>query len=196
MARQLDSLRQKLLPQYPAELAVRAGAVFHASALHLPYWNKTVNLSWPDLQAVDEASGKPCSLFDTSLLLYYLSFADGTPLADRWVSFRELPGGGFYHQAFQGYSSDRLARSLGEAPDRYEAAARALGGLKLSGLSGLAYRFQPLPRFPLASILWVGDEEFPARASILFDAQACHYMIIDGCALLGSGLVSRLLKFS
>ena len=196
MARQLDTLRQALLPHDPAVVAHRAGASFNAQALRLSYWNKTVRLSWPDLLAVDETSGKPCSIFDASLLLYYLSIADGAPLADRWVSYRELPGGGFYHQAFQGYSGDRLARSLGEAPERYEAAARALGGLRLSGLSGLAYRFLPLPRFPLASILWPGDDEFPARATILFDAHACHYMIIDGCALLGSGLVSRLLKIA
>ena len=194
MARQLDTLRQSLFTQNPAVLAARIGAVYAPPVLRLPYWNKTVRISWPDLQAADETSGKPCSIFDTSLLLYYLTIADGTPLADRWVSFRELPGGGFYHQAFQGYSGDRLARALGEAPERYEAAARALDGLKLTGLSGLAFRFLPLPRFPIAALLWPGDDEFAARASILFDAHACHYMIIDGCALIGSGLVSRLLR--
>lgn len=194
MARQLDTLRQALTSQNPAWLAQRIGAIYEPHSLRLNYWNKIVRISLPDLQASDETSGKACSVFDTSLLLYYLTVADGTPLADRWVSFRELPGGGFYHQAFQGYSGDRLARLLGETPERYEAVARTLGGMKLAGLSGLAYRFQPLPRFPLAALLWPGDEEFPARASILFDAHACHYMIIDGCALLGSGLVSRLLK--
>ena len=112
MARQLDTLRQALLPHDPAVIAHRAGASFNTQALRLPYWNKTVRLSWPDLQAGDETSGRPCSIFDTSLLLYYLSIADGAPLADRWVSYRELPGGGFYHQAFQGYSGDRLARAL------------------------------------------------------------------------------------
>lgn len=194
MARQLDALRQALTPQDPVLLAQRVGAAYEPPSLRLTYWNKTVRISLPDLQAFDETGGKPCSIFDTSLLLYYLTIADGIPLADRWVSFRELPGGGFYHQAFQGYSGDRLARSLGEMPERYETAAHMLGGMKLTGLSGLAYRFQPLPRFPMAALLWCGDEEFPARASILFDAHACHYMIIDGCALLGSGLVSRLLK--
>lgn len=194
MARQLDALRQDLVPQNPAALAVRVGAVYLPPVMRLHYWNKSVLISWPDLQAVEELSGKPCSIFDTSLLLYYLKIADGAPLADRWVSFRELPGGGFYHQAFQGYSGDRLARSLGAMPERYEQAARALDGLKLTGLSGLAYRFLPLPRFPLAALLWPGDEEFAARAAILFDAHACNYMIIDGCALLGSGLVSRLVK--
>jgi len=52
----------------------------------------------------------------------------------------------------------------------------------------------PLPRIRLASILYPGDDEFPARASVLFDAAASHYMTTDGLALLGAGLVGRLIK--
>jgi hypothetical protein len=196
MQRQLDNLRQEVAAQPAALVAQRCGAVFQDGAIHLSYWGQSVRIGWRDFQPVFTDSGKPCSVYDSSLLLYYLRISDGAPLADRWVSFRELPGGGFYHQAFQGYSGDRLARSLGNQEDLYIQAVRALGGMQLTGLSGLAYAFQPLPRFPLAALLWPGDEEFPARASILFDANACHYMIIDGCALLGSGLVSRLIKAS
>ena len=64
----------------------------------------------------------------------------------------------------------------------------------LSALPGVAYAFQPLPRIRLASILYLGDEEFPARAMVLFDAAASHYMTTDGLALLGAGLVGRLVQ--
>jgi hypothetical protein len=73
-------------------------------------------------------------------------------------------------------------------------AAQSLGGIHLTGLPGVAYAFLPLPRIRLASILYPGDEEFPARASVLFDAAASHYMTTDGLALLGSGLVGRLIR--
>jgi hypothetical protein len=46
----------------------------------------------------------------------------------------------------------------------------------------------------LACALWPGDEDFPSKASILFDASASHYMPTDGLALLGSGLARRLIK--
>ncbi|OGN89309.1 MAG: hypothetical protein A2Y88_04885 [Chloroflexi bacterium RBG_13_48_10] len=58
----------------------------------------------------------------------------------------------------------------------------------------MAYAFLPLPRIRLASILYPGDDEFPARASVLFDAASSHYMTTDGLALLGAGLVGRLIK--
>jgi hypothetical protein len=73
-------------------------------------------------------------------------------------------------------------------------AAQELDGMTLSALPGVAYAFLPLPRIRLASILYPGDDEFPARASVLFDAAASHYMTTDGLALLGAGLVGRLIK--
>ena len=40
---------------------------------------------------------------------------------------------------------------------------------------------------------WLGDEDFPSSCKILFDESASHYLPIDGCAILGSMLVRRLL---
>ena len=77
-------------------------------------------------------------------------------------------------------------------PEAFSAATRLLGGLPLTGLPGLAFAFLPLPRLRLAAILYPGDDEFPARASILFDAAASHYMPTDGLALLGAGLARRI----
>jgi hypothetical protein len=164
--------------------------------LHLRYWCREVQIAWPALSMTIEPDGSPLSIFDSAVLLYYLRHADGTPLADRWVSYRELPGGGFYHQAFQGYSGDRLARAYAAQPERLHQAARSLEGVLLSGLPGIAYAFLPLPCIRLAAILYPGDEEFPTTARILFDAAASHYTTIDGLALLGSGLAGRLIRFN
>ena len=49
-------------------------------------------------------------------------------------------------------------------------------------------------RCPGCAWFWPGDEEFPSRASILFDPADIHYLPIDGLALMGSGLAGRLLK--
>jgi hypothetical protein len=152
-----------------------------------------MKLNWPNLVA-EYAHGEPCSTFDTAMVLYYLDSADGSPLADRWISFRELPGGAFYNQAFQGYSGDRIAAAFSDSPQRLKEAARQLGGLRLPALSDYGFSFEPLPRIRLASVLWLGDEDFPTRASVLFDAASSHYMITDGLALLGSGLAGRLIQ--
>lgn len=194
MLRQMDELRATVQTCEPGRLAARCGAAYDGSSIKLRYWLQWIEIAWPALTMNILPDGKPLSVFDSAAILYYLYHADGAPMADRWVSFRELPGGGFYHQAFQGYSGDRLARSYAAQPEALHQAARQLDGWPLSGLPGIAYAFLPLPCIRLAAILYPGDDEFPTTARILFDAAASHYTTIDGLALLGAGLSSRLIR--
>jgi len=194
MLRQLETLRAEVRAQSPETLVARCGARSHAGCLSFNYWSRPVSITWPALEPEWTTEGAPCSIFDCAMFLYYLRTADGAPLADRWIGFRDLPAGSFYNQAFQGYSGDRLARAFGAEPGAFDDAASSLAGLRLPALAEHAFAFQPLPRIRLAAVLWPGDDEFPSRASVLFDAAASHYMTTDGLALLGSGLTGRMEK--
>lgn len=196
MLRQVEILRSQLSSLPIAWVADRCGASFSSQALRLHYWGQEIEITWPRLETHRVQDGQPCSVHDQAMLMYYLHTADGAPMADRWATFRELPGGTFYHQAFQGYSGDLLAKHFGSLPEVFNKAARALGGDPLTGINEYAYAFLAFPRIRLAAVLWPGDEDFPARGSILFDAHACHYTTIDGCALLGARLVNRLINAS
>lgn len=196
MLRQVEVLRSQLSKLPVAYVAERCGASNSGQALRLRYWDQEVEIAWPALEAHGVEDDQVCSVHDQAMLMYYLHTSDGAPMADRWATFRELPGGTFYHQAFQGYTGDVLARHFGEAPEQFTKAALALGGDPLSGINEYAFAFLPFPRIRLAVVLWPGDDEFPARGSILFDAHACHYTTIDGCALLGARLVQRLLRYT
>lgn len=192
MQRQLGRLRQELSSRDRLQVADRCGAQPTSEGLRLQYWTREVVIDWPDLAARYADDDQPCPVFDQAMLLYYLHQADGSPLEHRWIGFRELPGGTFYNQAFQSYSGDVLGRTFGQQPQNFHTAANRLGGTPLPDITEYAYAFQPFPRIRLAAVLWPGDEDFPARGQILFDRAASRYMITDGLALLGSGLVRRL----
>ena len=194
MSRRIDQVRNEVRERNLQTLALYTGAELNEETLGFSYWGRQVSLSWPDLDAVYLPDGGACSIFDQGMLLYYLNTADGSELADRWISFRELPDGAFYNQAFQGYSGDLVAQRFGEDVDGFHAAAHHLDGFQLPALAPAAYAFAPLPRIRLALALWPGDEDFPSRASVLFDASASHYMTTDGLALLGAGLRQRILR--
>ncbi len=136
--------------------------------------------------------------FQQALLLYYFVNADGMPLTGQWVSFADLPGGRTYNQAFQGYSGDEVVRQFTKLPhsvalETFKSACLALGGQPLE-IGSASFTFQALPRVPLLITFWLGDEDFPSSCKVLFDSSATHYLPIDGCAILGSQLTSRLLK--
>ena len=137
-------------------------------------------------------SDAPCPANTQGLFLYYLATADGTPAAQRWIAFRELPDGWLYQQAFQGYTGHVLAQQVGDDVAALAAACTALDGKALD-LGDCAYAFQVLPAVALALVYWRGDDEFDPEARVLFDAAAPHYLSTDGLAILGSHLVRQVL---
>lgn len=194
MSRRIEQVRVEVRQRNLNHLALCTGAKLEGEALVFPYWDRQVSVTWPDLEAIYQPELENCSVFDLGMLLYYLHTADGIDLADRWISFRELPDGSFYNQAFQGYSGKRVAEHFGEDLEAFHAATRQLGGFQLTALAPAAYAFTPLPRIRLALALWPGDDDFPSHATVLFDAHSHHYMTTDGLALLGSGLARRVIR--
>jgi hypothetical protein len=190
----LADLRATLLARDPDQVAACAAVTWSADRREftLKLLDQRCRLGWPDLVAYADGADEPLGTTLQGLLLYYLTLADGSAPAERWIAFRELPDGWLYHQAFQGYSGDVLARELGNDADTFVAAAAALGGVPLD-LGDRAYGFTALPRVKLAVVYWLGDDEFAPRAQVLFDAAAGHYLTTDGLAGLGSHLIARLL---
>ncbi|MGQ9834180.1 MAG: DUF3786 domain-containing protein [Candidatus Villigracilaceae bacterium] len=86
-----------------------------------------------------------------------------------------------------------MGQNFGWNVEAFRQACRLNGGVPLE-IGEAAYRFEGLPRLPLAVTYWVGDEEFPSASKILFDASAWHYLPLDACAVLGGLLAKRLQK--
>ncbi len=201
----LNALRRELAYEEPYALAERCGAAYcgpipsHAAKMEargvfsLPMWGRTVQVSYPAFEAFWQPENTPLGLLEQGLLAYYLARCDGTLPAGRWISFSELPDGRFYNQAFQGYTGDILGRSLGDQLAVFKERALACSGEPFA-LGDAAFSFFALPHVPVLVVAWLGDEDFPTRYQVLFDASISHHLPTDGCAILGSTLVRRLLK--
>ena len=199
MIAKAEGLRAALRQRQPAALALRAGAPFEpispeGARLRLSFLGNDFVIPCPAFDVLKAGDGTPASPFVQALVLSYLHQADGTRRAHEWISFRELPGGQFYHQAFQGYTGDVLTARLGNDLAAFRRGAEPLADARLSAYGDAAYSFRAFPNLYLAVIYWLGDEEFPARASVLFDKAAAHYLPLDGLAVVGSRLVSLILR--
>lgn len=189
----ISRLREELQAMDARLLAIRAGAVWQEGTVRLQLSGEDYTIGWPEVVVHQEPDGGDTRPDIQVLLLTYLRNADGTPPTGSWLSFRELPNGGFYHRAFQGYAPDRLAQRFGDDLPAFRRAARQIGGRR-EPMGDASYGFQPLPHIWLAAVLWQGDEEFPSSARILFDESGSHYLPTDLLATLGRWLVVRLLK--
>lgn len=126
------------------------------------------------------------------LLCHYLLRASGEPLSGDLITFRQVPDGQFYFDAFQRRSRDPLLATFGKDHDLFRSCAAALGGQPVdNGDMGMV--FQVLPGIPVHLILWRGDEEFPPEASILFDSSIQKKLSAEDIAVLSGMLVYRLM---
>ena len=102
-------------------------------------------------------------------VLWYLISARDVPLSGELKPPVVLSGGQIYVQGAHVLPLGKLARKYGPDPAGFVARGRELGGGPL-GFGDASVRLHPLPRVPAVLILWKGDEEFPARCELLFDA--------------------------
>jgi hypothetical protein len=158
------------------------------------FYGATYVVEHPTARVWTQETGKMPSYGLQILFLHYLLTADGRPVSGEWVSFRELPDGLFYQQAFRQRSLLPLEGKFGHNQPAFERAATALGGEKLD-LADSGFRFDALPRVPLAALLWTGDEEFPPAVQILFDASAGGYLPTEDLAMVGGMLSGSLLRY-
>jgi hypothetical protein len=202
MQDRLTTQREHLQTQAPESIAQRSGAAWKPAEsgggqITLQYFQTPLVITVPDFHLTNQ-QGATVDIMTEALVIAYLEMAAGAPRTGQWIAFRELPGGTFYHQAFTGYTGQRLARYFGNDLAAIDRSAQAVGGIKLPEPGDAAYEFQILPHLWLATVCWSGDPEdgFPPQASVLFDQSASAYMVLDGLAILGSQLVSRLIKTS
>jgi hypothetical protein len=202
LAQRTAELHETLRKVDPGLLSRRTGATYapvdpQQGSFHLLYWDRQLSLTYPEFVARDERTGQRLGSLDEAMLAYYFALSDGTPESGAWISFSDLPDGRFYTQAFQGYTGNELAKTMGNDEDGFAAAAAAAQGKELPSGGGLGDRgfvFRALPYVSLLVVCWLGDEDFPSSYRVLFDSAVKHHLSTDACAILGSGLTRRLLK--
>jgi hypothetical protein len=197
----VDQMREQIRALPPRDLARRSGCTVDADgAICLRFWDEPYRVHLPDVCVRREDAQDAPTDFTQALLLTYLATADGTLPRDDWITYRDLPDGMFYAQAFRGYAELRLVRELGtDGIGAFRRGMERLGGQPVrlgSGAGNAAYAVRVLPRVRLAAVYWLGDEDFPSQASVLFEKTAPHYLSTDGLAVLGSHLVNRIVELA
>jgi len=203
MAPVVERAQAQLAIVSPDALTLKSGCRRDPDANYrLDFFWKEYIVSAHDFSVRSAKDAARPSSYTQSLILTYMATADGAKPSGRWVGFRDLPNGLFYVQAFQSYTGTKLVRRLeqgavGATPtqalEAFRSGAERLGG-KPFEIGDAGYVFRVFPRVQLAVTYWAGDEEFASQARVLFEDSAAHYMSSDGLAILGSQLVSRVLR--
>lgn len=112
---------------------------------------------------------------------------------DRFVSGKWKDMAQFGHAFHQNLLEERdpLAERCQEKPQVFRRWCEALGG-KPMPTGDIAYSIEVFDGLPLMIQLWFGDEDFPARARLLWDENALMYLKYETMYFAREVLLSRL----
>ena len=117
--------------------------------------------------------------FNTVLVaVHYLLRAVDTPIANEYITGSQITDGAFFFKGPHALPSWRVEKKLGDDAAAFLEKGKLIGGKPIAfGDAGV--ELLALPRVQIAYILWEGDDEFPARSQILFDAAAEKHFALD-----------------
>jgi hypothetical protein len=127
------------------------------------------------------------------LILHYLLHAVKRPVSGRLISFREVLGVSVYFPTFHKRAILPLQGTFEEYPDALVKAGLALGG-ETSAFGDASVTLRILPLVPITYVVWRGDDEIPASATILFDETVTSYLPGEDIVLAASFGTYALMK--
>ncbi len=137
-------------------------------------------------------SDEEVSLPDKILIAHYLLGATGGKSTGNLITFRQVPDGHFYFDAFQRRARDPLVNFFGNNGTLFLKCAEMMGGVVVDN-GDYGMEFCVFPHVRVRLVLWAGDEEFAPEASILFDESIQWLLSAEDIAVMSGSLVYRLI---
>jgi hypothetical protein len=146
---------------------------------------------------VRRADGQGFRHVTGSGLIRYLLMGSKSRPAGEFVTFANLAGPLFSQGGYSGSALEQPIRKRfqGQTQELLRVAA-SLGGRPggVGGLGSVSLLFDLLPHIQLQLVFYDRDEEFPARATLLFDKNATNLLDFETLAVLVTVFVNSLAK--
>lgn len=177
-----------------AALAEAAGAEFSPQqGLVVPFLGTKYVVGFhPETDIRKVGSSEEIPLPDKILIAHYLLGATGKKSTGELVTFRQIPDGHFYFDAFQRRARDPFANFFGNNEQLFVKCAEMMGGVPMDN-GDYSMEFLVFPHIRVQLVLWSGDEEFPPDATILFDQSIQGLLSAEDIAVMSGSLVYRLI---
>ncbi|HWI54202.1 MAG TPA: DUF3786 domain-containing protein [Desulfobacteria bacterium] len=188
--------RQKLQALKPEEIVSRSLCKYDdlKSCFVLTSFGHDIEISYPDglfrLLGIDGLLPLNWAL----ILLNYLSSAKPIPIANDWVSYRDLPQGNVFFPNIRTHVLQELGQFYSDCDKSILAEAlHSLGFALVQSNADLDAEGNFTPRVPVRIRFWEGEDEIPASCQVLFDRTASEQMHIEDIAVICSVVKSSIL---
>ena len=137
------------------------------------------------------SSGEEPGFIEQLCILSYLINAVDVPEAGKLVKGDSLAGGEFFFKGVHALETARLEECFGECPGLLYDLAESFDATRCE-FGDASIKLYAFSRIPLTIVIWQSDDEFPARASILFDKTAGKQLPLDALLAVANYTIKAL----
>ena len=170
----------------PEEVQTRANVIFNHehSTYRLPCFGQDIYVSTANRNVFSNSNSGEIIVNELiksssiTTILRYLIHAKEIPLSGKLVKPSTLPGGEIFLRGTHVLPLDKISEHFSNNPGEFLSSGRKFGGTQLN-YGDISLEFFPFPRVPIVLIVWLGDEEFPPRSSLLLDSSCLLHLPTD-----------------
>jgi len=111
-------------------------------------------------------------------IIYYLLRAKEVDLSGEWISDKDIPGGSTFFRGPHDIPTNLICNRFNNDIDAFKKRCRQLQGTSVA-MGDAAFTFRIAPRIPVTVLYWMGDEDFPAEAKLLYDRSITEHLSLD-----------------
>ncbi len=192
-----DMWRKKYLGLDRRELQARFRLEGDEEAQYIVYFHQRYRIDQRTGMLTLEEEPERELPFNAVMTIYHLFYyaKPEAKVSGRFIPFREVKRAAPFDAAFKRNVLDAAARTFDGHLAELHRACQALGGRPLKqGDAG--YEILAFDCMPLQFVFWDGDDEFPAQANILFDADITDFLHEETVVCVGDELFRRLVEES
>ncbi len=183
--------REKFKDIDPQRASERCGCRYEDGAFEIKLMNRTVKLTYPEMETFYEDGSKTAD-YILILLSRYVMEGTAAESSGKMMSFPEMPWGQVYEKAFRGRCINRMSGTYGHDLAGFAASMKRIGACeskdgegRFSGGADSAYDIEFMPGLTIRALIWEADEEFPAAGQILFSDNFALAFTAEDMAVIG-----------
>ena len=191
---EIDQILFNSLVEYrPAEVCQRTQCRYDQArnSYYLTYWGDEYLVDCKNKEIVRLTSNlKEPHDYLPVFIINYLMQVKNISLTGEWISEKDMPGGVTFFRGPHEIPTRLIASQFSDDLGRFARSCEHLNGRPLS-MADAAYVFNPVPHISIALLYWMGDDEFPSEAKLLFDKSMSGNLALDTVYALAVDACSR-----
>jgi hypothetical protein len=190
----LEKLKSEVTRLDLAAAAARTGGSFSDNKLTLKVLGKDFSV---DAQG-NLAAAIHINPWIAVPFLNYILYGEGLPVANKWVSLRELRDGRERYPLFQRQCEEPLQRVADSHTDLFDNIVQLFSGRQVAKQfqSDISVVLHPLPKIPILICYWLPEDGMNSSLNVFFDATADRNLDTDSVFTLGVGLAHMIKKIT